>query len=77
MDYFRPTTPYTGTDVPAAPEKPVKTSETVDNIIDFTLTLLETGSDAVGAAPVPGLTVAVSTLILILEKLKVSRLPQK
>ena len=46
-------------------------SDTVDGIINLTLGILHIGGDAVSAAPVPGLTVAVNTLILILKKIQV------
>lgn len=54
-------------------KSPTTTGERIDSVVDFTLTLLETGSDAFSEVPVPGLTAAVTTLTLILTKIKVRR----
>ncbi|RPD68961.1 hypothetical protein L226DRAFT_576022 [Lentinus tigrinus ALCF2SS1-7] len=53
------------------------TRKVVDSIVDNTVTILKTGRDAVNAAPVPGLTVAVDLLVVILEKVKAAQTNQE
>ena len=46
--------------------------DTVEDIVNNTKTVLETGKEFLELAPVPGLSAAVGSVITILEQVKVS-----